>query len=156
MQWDQESFQKLYKQICQFDAHLGMDFEIHTPGDVTYRLALTDAHQSSPKSIHGGTLAAMMDATLGLSALSFAVTKGQLCSTVEFKINYLEPAKPGDVLEGRGELDFTGNRLVVTSAKIWEKESGKLLAKGMGTFNLYPMDKHDWLSEQQKQKDNDS
>ena len=127
---------------------MAMDFDIPTPGEVIYTLKLNQHHQSSPHTVHGGSLAAMMDATLGLSALSHAVTQGKLCATVEFKMNYLEPATPDEELEGKAHIDFTGKRLVVTSAEIKSKNNGKLLAKGMGTFNLYPMDKHGWFSGQ--------
>ena len=38
-------------------------------------MTLGEIHQSSPLTIHGGTIAAVMDAQLGMTALSYAVTK---------------------------------------------------------------------------------
>lgn len=136
-----DQLKEAYQASSQFDPFMGLDFEVVNPGEIVYRMEIAKNHLSSPDVAHGGSVAAMMDATLGMSALSYAVTQGKLCATVEFKINYLGPAMLGDKLVGKGKLDFTGNRLVVTSGEIINAESSKLVAKGMGTFNLYPIDK---------------
>ena len=135
----QKDFEKYYKELVQFDKHLGMDFTVNAPGDVTYTLEIKKQHLTSPDAAHGGAIAAMMDSVLGVTALSWAVSKGKLCVTVEFKINYLSPCGPGDILEGTGEIDFAGSKLIVTSAKVIEKKSKRLVAKGMGTFSQYPI-----------------
>ena len=70
-----------------------------------------------------------------------AASKKNLCVTVEFKINYLSRVKPGDILEGTGDIDFTGSKLIVTTGKIIEKKTGRLVAKGLGTFSQYPLAK---------------
>jgi uncharacterized protein (TIGR00369 family) len=134
-------FERIYKDICHFDEHLGLHLTIHNPGEITYTLTVERQHLSSVDACHGGAIAAMMDATLGLTALSWAIHQGKLCSTVEFKTNFLAPAKPGDHLEGNGEIDFIGSKLVVTSAKILDRDTGQLVAKGIGTFALYPISK---------------
>ncbi len=135
------NLEQLFKDHCHFDQHMGLDLTIHAPGQICYRLTVQEKHLSTIDACHGGTIAAMMDATLGLTALSWAFPRGQLCSTVEFKTNFLSPAKTGDVLEGCGEIDFTGSKLVVTNAHIIDKNTGQLVAKGMGTFALYPISK---------------
>ena len=134
-------FEKIYKEMCHFDRHLGLSLTIHTPGKITYTMTVEDKHLSTLDACHGGAIAAMMDATLGLTALSWAIHQGKLCATVEFKTNFFAPAKPGDHLEGWGEIDFTGSKLVVTNARILNKNTGQLIAKGMGTFALYPISK---------------
>ena len=139
-------FEQLFKTHCHFDRHLDMELSVHSPGKITYRLTVQKKHLSSIDTCHGGAIAAMMDATLGLTALSWSFPRGKLCATVEFKINYLTPAKAGDVLEGSGEIDFTGSKLVVTNAQIFDKNTGQLVAKGMGTFALYPLAKKEHLA----------
>ena len=136
-----EEFAKVYTDVVQFDDHLGMVLTVHAPGDITYVLDICKHHLASPDACHGGVISGMMDAVLGITALSFAVSKGNLCATVEFKINYLSPAKLGDRLEGRGEIDFYGSKLIVTSGAIIEQKSGRLVAKGLGTFSQYPLSK---------------
>ena len=131
-----------YNRVNQFCRHNGMELEVLVPGHVKYHLTVKEEHLSSPSTAHWGILAAAMDATLGTSALTFAFTSGQVCSTVEFKINYLRPAKLADDLEAEAVLDYTGKRIVVTSGVIRRKADQDLVAKGMGTFNLYPLTKN--------------
>jgi uncharacterized protein (TIGR00369 family) len=136
-----ENFERFYKDVAQFDKHLGMVLTVHAPGQIIYALPIRAQHLASPDTCHGGVVSAMMDAVLGITALSYAVSKGNLCATVEFKINYLSPAKLGDQLEGSGAIDFYGSKLIVTSGQILEKNSGRLVAKGLGTFSQYPFSK---------------
>jgi uncharacterized protein (TIGR00369 family) len=134
-----EDFEKYWKGLVQFDKHMGMELKVRAPGDLTYTMEIKNQHLTSPDAAHGGVMSAMMDAVLGVTSLSWAVSKGNLCSTVEFKINFLSPVKPGDILEGTGKIDFTGSKLIVTNGQIVEKKSGRLVAKGIGTFSMYPI-----------------
>jgi acyl-coenzyme A thioesterase PaaI-like protein len=132
---------ELFKKINHFDQLMGLDLQFNDKTKPHYELKIQEKHCSSPGVAHGAVIAAMMDAQLGIMALSHAVTLNQLCSTVELKTNFLNPAGLDDTLEGSGVIDFTGKSLVVVSAWLEKKSSGELVAKGMGTFNLYPMDK---------------
>ena len=136
-----ENFEKVYKDVARFDDHLGMVLSVHSPGNITYTLDIEDKHLASSDTCHGGVISGMMDAVLGITALSFAVSKNNLCATVEFKINYLSPVKLSERLEGSGTIDFYGSKLIVTSGAIIEQNSGRLVAKGLGTFSQYPLAK---------------
>ena len=137
------TFKTYYKDLVQFDRHLGMDLDILAPGHVTYTLTLEKQHLTAPDSAHGGVAAAMMDAALGLAALSDAVTRNNLCATVEFKINYLKPGRPGRTLLATGRVKSRGKRLIVSEADIVETKTGALVATGLGTFTQYPADRRD-------------
>jgi uncharacterized protein (TIGR00369 family) len=134
-------FEALYKKTCRYDQHMGLDLNVHSPGKITYHLRIDERHLSFPMACHGGVIAGMMDATLGVTALSWAVMEEKLCATVEFKTHFFSPVKPGDCLEGTGEIDFFGSSLIVTTARIAHTSTDQLVAKGMGTFNLYPIAK---------------
>lgn len=83
----------------------------------------------------------MMDTVLGLTVLSYSVTVDQLCSTVEFKINMLKEVKLNQTLKAKADLDYKGNKIVVASALILDAQTNEAVAKGLGTFNLYPLSK---------------
>ena len=134
-------FESQYKKLVTFDKYLGMDLSVKTPGNITYTLEIKDHHLTAPHSAHGGVTAAMMDATLGVAALSYAVTQGNLCATVEFKINYIRQVGPGSMLVSIGEIKHTGKSLIVSEGNIRDKASGDLIATGLGTFSQYPMGK---------------
>jgi uncharacterized protein (TIGR00369 family) len=135
-----EKFAPYFRSVNHFDKTMGLDFEIHSPGDITYRMTVEEKHLSSPNIAHGGTIAGFMDCVLGLSALSLSLTQGNLTSTVEFKLNFIRPARLGDKLIGRGRVDYKGKSLIISSGDI-TLESGELIAKGLGTFNTYPLEK---------------
>jgi len=136
-----ELFEKFYTGLVKFDSYLGMELKVHQPGKITYSLRIKEHHLTSPDQTHGGVISAMMDAVLGVTALSWAASKDNLCSTVEFKINYISTAKPGELLEGTADIDYAGNRMITATGSICEKTTGRLIAKGMGTFAQYPMSK---------------
>lgn len=142
-----EDFAAFFRDLCRFDTHLGMRLDIHEPGRVSYRLTVDERHLSMPDTCHGGVMAAMMDAVLGLTALSKVFPEGKMCQTVEFKINYLAGVGPGTVLEGTGSIEFAGSRLMVTTGSIADQADGRPIAKGMGTFSLYPLDRKRQLYE---------
>lgn len=140
-QADMKEFEKHYREMVSFDRFLGMQLTVDAPGKVTYTLEVREEHLTAPDSAHGGVAAAMMDATLGVAALSYAVSKGNLCATVEFKINYLEQVRPGNILVGIGRVKHTGVRLIVSQADIIDQNSGHPVAVGQGTFTQYPMER---------------
>ena len=122
----------------------GLTFEIHSPGSITYKMTVQEKHLSSPNTAHGAAIAGFMDCVLGLSALSEAITRDNLTSTVEFKINYIRPVKLGEELVGTGKVIHKGKSLIISSAEV--RVNGDLVAVGQGTFNTYPFSKKEFLT----------
>lgn len=137
---------KLYNHMNQYGTLNELDLEVIAPGHIRYRMPVKSKHLATPIAIHGGVLSAMMDAVLGVAALSDSCEDGKLVSTVEFKLNYLAPARLGDVLMGEGKVIQKGNRLIIAEGEISLQNSRKLIAKGMGTFSAYPIEKSGILS----------
>lgn len=136
-----DMFYRNYEDLVRFDGFLGMKLQVHAPGKIIYTLQVRDEHLTAPDQCHGGVISAMMDAVLGVTALSLAVSQGNLCSTVEFKMNYISVARPGEIIEGTADVDYSGSKLITTSGSIRETLGGRLIAKGMGTFMQYPISK---------------
>jgi uncharacterized protein (TIGR00369 family) len=139
------NFIDLFKSINKYDVENGLTFEIHSPGSITYKMSIQEKHLSSPGTAHGAAIAGFMDCVLGLSALSEAVTRDNLTSTVEFKINYIRPVKLGEELTGAGKVVHKGKSLIISQAEIRISATGELVAMGQGTFNTYPFAKKDFL-----------
>lgn len=132
-----------YNKVNAFGRLLGLELSVIKPGEVEYRMEIGEEHLSNPMAAHGGAVSAMMDAILGVSALSLAVEKAKLVSTVEFKLNYYSPIQLGDKLLGKGKVTFEGNRLIFSEGTIYiENEDMKVASKGLGTFNSYPAGKN--------------
>ena len=132
---------EIYNQINKYGQDNGMQLKLHKPGVVEYKMEVTEKHLSSPNTAHGGIIAGLMDSVLGSGALSLAFTEGNLVSTVEFKINYFHPVNLGDILIGTSKVEFHGKSIIATSAEIHCERRNLLVAKGLGTFNAYSMDK---------------
>lgn len=142
-----KSFVDIFRSINKFDQENGLTFEIHSPGSITYKMTIQEKHLSSPNIAHGAVIAGFMDCVLGLSALSEAVTKQNLTSTVEFKINYIRPVKLGEELVGTGKAVHKGKSLIISSGEIRVAGTDELVAMGQGTFNTYPFAKKDFLND---------
>jgi len=143
-------YQKILEEFNHYNSFgdfMGHQIEIIEAGHIKFSMEIKDHHLSSPNVAHGGAISSLMDAVLGVSVLSWAVTNKMICSTVEFKVNYLSPAHLGETLVGEGLIDFKGKSLAVSSGEIIEKKTGRRVAKGLGTFNLYPATKKDFLKE---------
>lgn len=131
---------KFYNQYNELGRTLGMTYELLEPGKVIYKMKVEKQILSSPAAAHGGALAAMMDAVLGVAALSMVCTDNKIVSTVELSTNYLRPAMIGDDLTGQAEMLFKGSRLLFFRGEIMN-QNGDVIAVGKGTFNAYPIEK---------------
>lgn len=136
-----EVFAENYRKFAQFDQLLGMEFDVSDPENIIYSLKVEIHHLGAPDACHGGVISALVDSSLGITAMARALANGNFCSTVEFKVNFLEPARLGETLLATAEVDFAGSKLITVSGKVVEKESGRMIAKGLGTFSQYPMSK---------------
>ncbi len=132
----------IYHKVNQFGRDNGMKLTIKSPGNIHYEMEVLEKHLATKTTIHGGMIAAMMDGVLGVAALTAVVKDRRLVSTVEFKINYYQPAFLGDKLKGIGKVDFQGKRILSASGEIYN-QNDELVAKALGTFNAYPAEKSD-------------
>ena len=136
-----------YNHMNHYGRANGMALNVPTPGQAEYRMTIKEEHLSSPNTCHGGVLAGLMDAALGAAALSLAFTHLEFVSTVEFKMNYLHSVHLHDELVAKGEVDHTGNSLIVSSCVIYRVKADHedvAVARGLGTFNRYPANKRDF------------
>ncbi|TDN36243.1 PaaI family thioesterase [Hymenobacter sp. UV11] len=133
-----------YNQINLYGQANGMVLTVPAPGQAEYRMAIGEAHLSSPGTAHGGVLAGLLDAALGAAALTQAFTEGDLVSTIEFKINYLRSVLLGDELRAVAQVEHVGKSIVVVSGTIYRASADgteQAVAQGLGTFNRYPASK---------------
>lgn len=136
---------KTFNEKNGFGNAQGVSFKIHPDHSVHLTMKIRDDHLSSPGVAHGGAISAFMDSVLGVTALYHAFRLNKICSTVEFKINFIKPILLGEILSGRATIDYQGQSLMVVSGEIRDSNNGALKAKGLGTFNLYPIEKKEFL-----------
>ena len=137
-----EKLISIYNKVNQFGANNEIKLSVIEPGKVSCEMKVLPKHLATPTAIHGGMISAMMDTIIGVAALSVVAKDNKIVSTVEFKINFLNPSHLGDVLTGIGTVDKKGNRIIFASGEI-KNQNNKIIAKAMGTLNAYPIEKSD-------------
>ncbi len=108
------------------------------PGEVEiempYRADLAQQHGF----IHGGIVTAIVDSACGYAAFSLSAPDTEVL-TVEYKVNFLAPAK-GQRLLARGEVVRPGATVAVCKGDVLAYDDGeeKLVATMLSTMMLMP------------------
>ena len=97
----------------KFGDLLGMDFRITGPGEIEYRMQVTESLLATPIAAHGGAISALMDATMGVCALSEVISENKVVSTIEMKLSFLSPAELNEELIGTAKIVKRWKTLVV-------------------------------------------
>jgi uncharacterized protein (TIGR00369 family) len=111
-------------------ANLGARLTRRDAGDVVVEAVLTaDAHgfpTSRGAIVHGGAIAALADMALA-SAGATVAPDGQVVATVDLKIDFLQPARPGTML-ARAHVRRRTRRLCFTAGSV-EQDDGTVVAE---------------------------
>ena len=99
-----------------------------------FRMLVTDEHLQAYDTAHGGALAGLLDAAMGLAAIA-QVEPDEGCATIEMKINFTAPVPPGELL-AQGRVITAGRRIMVASAEA-TLPNGRVAAAAMGTFTRF-------------------
>ena len=137
-----EKLLDIYNRVNKYGEANGMKLTIVEPGLIHYEMKIQSQHMATPIAAHGGAVAGFMDGILGVAALSVSAMESNLVSTIEFKINFLNPVYESDLLFGIGTVVQKGKRIIISSGEIFcTNRNNQLIAKAMGTFNAYPFEK---------------
>jgi uncharacterized protein (TIGR00369 family) len=137
-----ESLITRYISNNHFGKLLGMDFKILSEGLVEYYITIGNDHLATPHAAHGGLVASLVDAALGVAGLSAVHADNKVVSTVEYKTNFMSPALLGDTLIATGKVEQKGKRILIISCDVVASNRKHILiAKALGTFNAYPAEK---------------
>lgn len=129
-----------YIKANHFGALLGMKFDVIEQGKVEYKMSITESHLATPFAAHGGSISALMDATMGVCALSQVISEDKVVSTIEMKISFIAPGLLGDTLFGTANIIKPGKRILFVEGEI-KNQNGNVIAIATGTFNSYPSSK---------------
>ena len=116
---------------------LGMKPELLAPGRVRVTYMIQEAHLRSRGIAHGGILATLMDTTLGFAASSRA-PDGFDVVTAQLNVNFIRPARAGEVLIARGEIKHAGRKTAVAWAEA-HTQGGELVVTGSATLVYIPV-----------------
>jgi acyl-CoA thioesterase len=114
---------------------LGLMLEEPASGISRCQLDVQDWFHNPNGVVHGGVLYTLVDTGMGLALWSL-LKPGEICSTIEIKINYLRPVFKGR-LTADSRVIQRGNTVAVIDSRV-ENEQGKLMAVATGSFHIGP------------------
>ena len=83
-----------------FDDRVGL--EERAVGDGRARIAMVagEGHLNPAGAVHGGAIATLVDVAMG-KAVASTISDAELPVTIEMKVNFLEPGRPGLLIAAR-------------------------------------------------------
>ena len=102
-------------------------------GEIEVSFTAAEAFTNPVGAVQGGFLAAMLDDTLG-PALVATLPPGSFAPTLELKVNYLRPARPGRLV-GTGRVVHRGGTVAFLSGELADGE-GLVLATATATAKI--------------------
>jgi uncharacterized protein (TIGR00369 family) len=136
MDFTPEQLLEIMEQHVPFNRYLGLRGESISEGRAVLVLPVRPEFVGDPRrpALHGGVLSTLIDTAGGLAAWS-ALGAGETVSTVDLRVDYLEPAGLGHPLRAEAELVRKGNR--VCHVKVAVTQGGALVAEGRAVFNIH-------------------
>ncbi|EED32276.1 phenylacetic acid degradation-related protein [gamma proteobacterium NOR5-3] len=112
---------------------IGLEMISNADGHCSCELTADDRHMNPNGVVHGAVTYALADTAMG-AALSGVLARGEICSTIEIKINYFRPAFAGP-LRCETRVVHKGRRTGALESEIFDDQK-RLLARATGTFMI--------------------
>ena len=119
--------------ISQFTQHVGIELTEKSPGRSRWILDLQPIHMNTHGVVHGGVLFTLADTAMG-AALFGALQPGQICATINIKINYFKPVFKGRV-SCDSEVVNQGKNVAHLEATM--RVDGVMVARASGDFAIF-------------------
>lgn len=94
-------------------------------------LRADERHVNRHGTVHGGAIATLVDSAMG-AAVWREDTGDAAPVTIEMKVTYLEPARPG-LLRANARIRRRGKRIIIAEVDVLDA-AGEAVAHGIGTF----------------------
>jgi uncharacterized protein (TIGR00369 family) len=113
---------------------VGTELSSTEEGRAVVRVRAEERHLNPNGTVHGGVIYTLVDVSMA-EALRTITGRDERPVTIEIKINYLEPGKPG-TLTSMARVRKGGKRLVIVEAEVaQEDEDGdEIVALATGTY----------------------
>jgi len=102
-------------------------------GEIEVSFEATEDFLNPAGTVQGGFLTAMLDDTMG-PALAATLDDGQYGTTIDLKVSFLRPAKPGR-LTGHGRIVHRGGTIAFLAGELLD-QTGQVVAVGSATTRI--------------------
>jgi len=125
-----EELMNTYNSANPFANTVGVRVTTVRDGYAEAEVPIAPLHGNTIRSLHGGVAFTLADTVTGCAARS----RGQYCTTIEGKLNYIRAASLSDKkLLGIAKVIHFGRKTIVLSVEI-RNDAGKLIATGLFTY----------------------
>ena len=111
---------------------LGLELVEAEEGRAVVELRAGDRHLNPGGTVHGGAVSTLIDVAMA-EALNPMTGEEERPVTIEIKVNYLEPGKPG-TLSCTASVRKGGKRITIVEAEVTQRENGEVVALATGTY----------------------
>jgi uncharacterized protein (TIGR00369 family) len=127
---------RLMEEGAPFNRLLGMKGEALEPGHAVIVLPVREEFVGDPRrpALHGGVVSSLIDTAGGAAAWS-ALGPGESASTVDLRVDYLEPARLAGPLRAEARLLRKGNR--VCHVRVSVTQDGLPVAEGSAVYSIH-------------------
>jgi uncharacterized protein (TIGR00369 family) len=115
-----------------FREMVGTELSSTEEGRAVVSLHAEERHLNPNGTVHGGVVYTLVDVSMA-EALKTMVEGDERPVTIEIKVNYLEPGKPG-TLTSTAQVRKGGKRLVIVEAEVAQGDGGEIVALATGTY----------------------
>ena len=104
-------------------------------GRAVVRMRAEDRHLNPGGTVHGGAISTLVDVSMAEALNAAVADEGERPVTVEVKVNYMAPGKPG-AIASTARVRKGGKRVTVVEAEVVQEEDGEVVALATGTYTV--------------------
>lgn len=131
-----EELKHLAETASPFNRLLGVRCDDVGEGRIVLHAPVRDEFIGDPRrpALHGGVLCALIDAAGGLAAWS-VLDHDEAVSTIDLRVDFLEPAAAAGELRAEGRVVRKGGRTCSVRVELWQGDT--LVAEGRGVWAIH-------------------
>ena len=104
-------------------------------GRAVVRLRAGERHLNPGGTVHGGAISTLVDISMAEAIGTTVAEEDERPVTVEMKVNYMAPGKPGVILS-EASVRKAGKRMTVVEAEVVQEDGGEVVALATGTYTI--------------------
>ena len=126
--------EQIQSTVTGFFQDLGAQLQTYSAEEVVVTLELQPRHMNNASQLHGGVMATLMDAAMGLcGTYSPTPEERQVAITLSMNVNFSAPASAGSRVRAVARCRSKGHKIFMATCDLLDQDD-RLLAFGEGVF----------------------
>jgi uncharacterized protein (TIGR00369 family) len=114
---------------------VGIELSEAEEGRAVVRMRPEDRHLNPGGTVHGGAISTLVDVAMAEALNTTLDEEAERPVTVEMKLNYMAPGKPG-VIAASARVRKGGKKITVVEAEVVQEEDEEVVALATGTYTV--------------------